>query len=76
MEVNHQTQRDIQQFHVTEQLRLMDREHFLDALEFQQQAVLDQHIKAQRLIEDQALVFNADQSLVDARDASQLQFAQ
>ena len=39
------------------------------------ETTLHQNIKPQGLIEDQALVFDADEALIDGADPAQLQFA-
>src|SRR3974390_2200050 len=44
-------------------------------LEFEQQAVLDQHIKPQGFIKHEALILDADEALIDSGDPPQLQFA-
>ncbi|HEY5707747.1 MAG TPA: hypothetical protein VIS96_19465 [Terrimicrobiaceae bacterium] len=48
VEVDQQTKRHIEQFHVAKQLRLMDRQNFLHGLKFQQQAFFTKNIQAQR----------------------------
>src|SRR5438477_12670127 len=52
-------------FHVAEQLGLVDRQDLLDRLEFEQQAAFDQNVKAKRLLEDKILVFDFNNALVD-----------
>src|SRR5438128_981975 len=73
MKIDDQPDGYIQQFHVTEQLGLVDGQNLLHALEFQQETILDQNIKSKRLIEDQSFVFDSDDALIDRFDPEQLQ---
>ena len=75
MEVDEQADGNVQQFHIAEQLGLMDRQDVLDRFEFQQQAIFDQNVKAKWLLEDEPLVFNFDDALVDRSHLAQAQFA-
>ena len=42
VEIDDQSHGNIQEFHVTEELGLVDRQNLLHTLEFQQEAILDQ----------------------------------
>ena len=75
MKIDQKANRNVQQFHVAEQLGLMNRQDFVDRLQFEQQAILDQHVKAQRLLEDEPLVLNFDDALIDRSHLTQAQFA-
>jgi hypothetical protein len=76
MEVEHQPQRHVQQFHITQQLGLVDRQDGLDGLEFNQETTLDQQIEPQRLLEHVVLVVDDDLLLLESGDASELEFTQ
>src|SRR6266498_5033691 len=76
MEIDEKANRNVQQFHVAEQLGFMNRQDFLDRLQFEQQAILDQNVKAQRLLEDESLVFDFDDALIDRCHLTKAQFAQ
>jgi hypothetical protein len=58
MEVNEQSDRDIQQLHVTEELRFAEWMQNLNSLEFHEQAVAHQDIESQWFIKDKPLVFD------------------
>jgi hypothetical protein len=73
MEVDDEPDRNIEQFHVAEELSLVDREDVLDALQFEQQAPINQHVGSQRFIEYKAFVFDLNDALVGRGDISQLQ---
>ena len=53
----------------------MHRQNFLDRLQFQQQAILDQNIKTQRFFKNHSFVFDFHQTLVHTRNVAQGQFA-
>jgi len=76
MEVDQEAYGDVQQFHVAEQLRLVDWQDLLDRFEFEQQAAFDQNVKAERLFEDKSLVFDFDNALVDGGQLVEAQFAE
>ena len=48
MEVDQQANGDVEQFHVAEQLGLVDRQYLLDRFEFEQQAAFDQNVETNR----------------------------
>jgi len=58
MEIDEQPKRDIQQFHVTQELRLVDWQDFLYSLGFHKHAALHQYIEAQWLLTGEAFVFD------------------
>jgi hypothetical protein len=74
VEVDQQAQRHIEQFHVAEQLRLMNRQNFLHRLQFQQQAFFNKNIQAQRFLKNHSFVFNFHVTLGNARNAPQIEF--
>ena len=76
MEVDQQANGDVEQFHVAEQLGLVDRQYLLDRFEFQQQAAFDQNVETKRLFEDKTLVFDSDNALVDSGQLAEAQFAE
>ena len=76
MEVDQEADGDVEQFHVAEQLGLVDRQYILDRLQFEQQAAFDQNVKAERLFEDKTLVFDFDNALVDSSQLLEAQFAE
>ena len=61
MEVDEQSKRDIQQFHVAWELCFVDGQNFLRGLCFHQ------HIESQRFLSREALVFNHHEFLAHAR---------
>ena len=73
MEVDQQANGDVEQFHVAEQLGLVDRQYLLDRFEFQQQAAFDQNVETKRLFEDKTLVFDSDNALVDSGQLAEAQ---
>src|SRR5262245_50485809 len=75
VKVDDQTKRNIQELHVTQELRFVDRQDFLDTFEFQQEATLSQNVEAQWLFKHETFVFDPDQALVDCGYLAQLQFA-
>ena len=76
MEVDQQAKGDVEQFHVAEQLGLVDSQYLLDRFEFQQQAAFDQNVETKRLFEDKTLVFDSDNALVDSGQLAEAQFAE
>ena len=74
VEVDQQTKRHIEQFHVAKQLCLMNRQNFLHGLKFQQQAFFNKNIQAQRFLKSHSFVFNFHVTLGDARNAPQIEF--
>jgi hypothetical protein len=54
----------------------VNRQNLLGAFEFQQQTPLHQNSEPQGFFEDQALVFDADEALIDGMDHAQIQFPQ
>jgi hypothetical protein len=73
MEVDDEPDRNIEQFHVAEELSLVDGDDVLDTLQFEQQAPINQHVESQRFIEHKAFVFDLNDALVDCGDVLQLQ---
>ena len=64
MEVEQQPNRHVEQFHVTEQLCLVNWRHLLDRLELNEKTIIDQQIEFQLLLEYRALVFDNDFFLI------------
>jgi hypothetical protein len=75
VEVYYQPKWNFQQLHIAQQLRLMDRQDFLNALKLQQQTSLDQYVKSQRLVKYQPFILDFDQALIHGSDLAKLQFA-
>jgi hypothetical protein len=50
-EVQHQSERHVQQFHVAQQLRLADRQDFRDGLQPNAKTAVDEQIEPQSLLE-------------------------
>jgi len=65
VEVNKQANWYIEQFHVAQELSFVDGENFLNGFEFEQEAMLDEHIEAKRFFKDDPFVFDLDFTLVD-----------
>ena len=63
VEVDDETDRDVEQPHIAEELRLVNGQNLLRTLEFEQQAVIDEHVKAQWFLEHEALVLDFDETL-------------
>lgn len=74
MEIDEQSDGDVQQFHVAQQLRLVDRQDFFHGLGFHEHATLDQQIEAQRLFSSEAFVFNRHEFLTDTFQPAKFQF--
>jgi len=74
MEVDEEAYGNIQQLHVAEQLGLVDGENGLDRFDFDQDAVVNQQIEAERFLTGEALVFDDDLLLADGGKASKLKF--
>jgi hypothetical protein len=56
MEVEQEPQRLVEQFHVTWQLGVMDRQDFMNGLELDEKTTPDEQVKTQRLLEEGTLV--------------------
>ena len=69
MEVDKQPKRDIQQFHVAQELRFVDGQNLLHRLCF------DQHIESQRLLSRETLVFNHHEFLAHACQPAQFKLS-
>jgi hypothetical protein len=65
MEIDEQSDRDVQQFHVAQQLRLVDWQDFFHGLGFHERATLHLQIEAQRLFPREPFVFNRHELLAD-----------
>ena len=74
MKIDQKANRNVEQFHIAQQLGFMDGQDFVNALQFEQQAVLDENVKAQGFLENQSFVFDFDDPLIDGRDLAQAQF--
>jgi hypothetical protein len=58
VEVDDQSERDVKQFHVAEQLRFMNRMNGFDCLDFNKQALVDEQVKPERLFPLELFVSN------------------
>jgi hypothetical protein len=74
MEIDEQSDGDVQQFHVAQQLRLVDWQHFFYGLGFHEHAAFHQQIKAQRLFPREAFVFDRHEFLADTLQPAKFQF--
>jgi len=74
MKIDDQSQRNVEQFHVAQQLCFMDRMNLFNGFDFDKQATVNQQVKAKRLLPAKLLV--PDDHLVLALHlmASQLEF--
>ncbi len=63
VEIDQQTDRDIQELHITQKLCLMDRQQPFNRLRFDQNAPFDQNIEAERLLSSKTLVVNSNKAL-------------
>lgn len=73
MEFDDQSERDIQELHVAEQLCFVNRQNLLHRLELKQKASLDKNVEAQGFIKHQSFLFNPDKALIDGSDMAQLE---
>ncbi len=67
VEIDNKSNGNIEQFHVTQQLSLVNRQNFPHGFQFQQQTIFNQNIKAKRFLKHQTLVFDLDEALIDGR---------
>src|SRR5205823_13326146 len=72
MEIDEQPKRDIQQFHVAQELRFVDGQNLLYGLCFHQHTTFHQHIES-RFLSREALVFNHHEFLAHAWQPTQLE---
>jgi hypothetical protein len=63
MKIDEQSDGDVQQFHIAQELRLVDRQDFLHGLGFHEYATLHQQIEAERLFPREAFVFDRHEFL-------------
>ena len=75
MEIDEQSDGDVQQFHVAQQLRLVDWPDLFHGLGFHQHATLDQQIEAQRLFSREAFVLNRHEFLINTFQPAKVQFS-
>src|SRR5437899_5257439 len=68
MKVYEQAERNIHQLHIAEELGFAIRMQCLNCLQLYEQIVIHKHVKAQRLIEDKAFIFDADNLLCSTRN--------
>jgi hypothetical protein len=66
MEIDEQPKRDIQQFHVAQELCFVDGQNLLHGLCFYHHTPFHQHIESQRFLSREALVFNHHEFLAHA----------
>ena len=74
VEIDQQTQRFIQEFHVAEQLRLVDWKDLLDSLKLNNQTIVNQDIQTEWLLKKEAFVFDRNDQFILCRYTSQLAF--
>ena len=75
VEVDQESQWDLQQLHVADELRLMNRRDFPHSLQLYQQTRFDQDVELQALLKHDTLVLDPDVLLFDGAQALQLEFA-
>ena len=71
VEIDQQSQRYIHQLHVTEKLRLVDRQHFLDRLQLDDQTIIHKDIQPERFLKYVALVLDWDDDLLTRRNVAE-----
>ena len=76
VEVDEQTQWNIEQLHITQKFSFVDRQGFFDRLGFHEHAVLNQDVEAQRLFTRESLVFDQHRFLAHAGKAAQFKLSQ
>jgi hypothetical protein len=74
VEVHYESDRDVHEFHVTQELRLVDVFDAFDGLEFEKQAIFDKQITAKGLLEGKVLVGDFHRLLVRASRAPEVEF--
>jgi hypothetical protein len=74
VKVKNQPDGNVQQLHVTQELGLVDGQYLLHALEFQQQAKLQEKVEPQRLLKDQPFVLDLHFPLIHRGNAAKAQF--
>lgn len=57
MKIDQQPDRNIQKFHITQQLRFMHWKYFFNGLEFDQQTVFNKNITSKSFFKNQTFVF-------------------
>ena len=58
VEIDQQTQRFVQEFHVAEQLSLVDWKDLLDCLKLNNQTIANQDVQTEWLLKNEAFVFD------------------
>ena len=76
MEIQHQPKRHVEEFHVTEKLCFVNRQHVLDGLQLNQKAAVDEYVELQDLLEHLSFVIDRDVFLMDCRNAPQLELSE
>lgn len=74
MEIYEQSNRNIKQFHVAQELRLVNGHDLLSGLALHQKAVFDEHVKTQWLLAGEPFVFNDNRLLTDTPQAAEFKF--
>jgi len=76
VEIDQKPDRNIQEFHIAQELCFVDWQDCLHRLPFDQNAALDENIEAQSLVARKALVSDCNQPLIFSREFSELKLAQ
>jgi hypothetical protein len=71
VKVKNETNGNVHQLHVAEELGLVDGQNLLHRLEFQQEAILNQNIESQGFVKHQPFVFDPYQALIHRPDLAQ-----
>ncbi len=64
VEIDQQPKRNIEQFHVTQQLRFVNGENLFDSLCLHENAIFNEDIKSQRFLARESFVFDDDKPLM------------
>jgi len=75
VKIHHQPQRNIQQFHVTQQLSLVNWKHAFHRLDFNLQTIFDQDVESQGFREHEVFVFDSHFLLLNGMEPSQFKLS-
>jgi len=75
MKINEKADGHFQQFHVAQQLRLVDREDSFNRLEFHKDAILHQQVEFERLPKNKSFIFDLDLHLADGTQLTKIKLS-
>jgi hypothetical protein len=75
MKIDEKANGHFQQFHVAQQLRLVDREDSFNRLEFHKDAILDQQVEFERLPKNKSLILGINLHLADRAQLAEIQLS-